>query len=302
MTTTHRWAAVAAGLGVAVSIGFARPPDTTSASGTRATGASRRGARTPRPASSAVRPIAPTRRTVPVPGRGKRLCHSYPVKYEADWAPIVVDWTSTRGRILLAASELFARRGYFGTSTRDIADAVSIRQPSLFHHFQAKHEIFRTLVRLDLGPSIERMNERLGEQSSWAEKLHLAIACDVQGILAQPFDARGLYQDAVLALDEFEAERDGIAIFHDQVERVIAGGTGAGEFVECEPSFVLRAINGVLFETLREQGGPSGRMRYERPLQAADFGVRSLLVDQARLPGVREVTRARLADLNLSGG
>jgi AcrR family transcriptional regulator len=228
------------------------------------------------------------------------VCHSGVVKYGQDWEPRTVDWSSTRGRILLAASVLFAQRGYFGTSTRDIAEAVQIRQPSLFHHFQAKHEIFRALVEMDLGPSIDRMNQRLGEQSTWAERLHLGIACDVREILVQPFDARGLYQDAVLALDEFEAERDGIALFHDQVESVIDGGCRAGEFVSFEPSFVLRAINGVLFETLREQGGPSGRMRHERPLQAADFVVRSLLVDQSRLAGIREVTRTRLHDLELS--
>ncbi len=222
------------------------------------------------------------------------------MKYGQGWQARPVDWSSTRGRILLAASVLFAQRGYFGTSTRDIADAVQIRQPSLFHHFQAKHEIFRTLVELDLGPSIDRMNQRLGETSSWAEKLHFAIACDVREILVQPFDARGLYQDAVLALDEFEAEREGIAMFHEQVESVIDGGGRAREFVTFEPSFVLRAINGVLFETLREQGGPSGHMRHERPLQAADFVVRSLLADQTRLDAVRDVTRARLHDLELA--
>lgn len=222
------------------------------------------------------------------------------MKYGQGWEPTAIDWSSTRGRILVSASALFAQRGYFGTSTRDIAEAVAIRQPSLFHHFQAKHEIFRTLVELDLGPSIDRMNQRLDEDSGWAEKLHIAIACDVRQILVQPFDARGLYHDAVLALDDFAAEREGIALFHDQIEKVIDGGCGAGEFVPFESSFVQRAINGVLFETLREQGGPSGAVRHERPLQAADFVVRSLLVDQSRLGGIREVTRARLGDLELS--
>lgn len=219
------------------------------------------------------------------------------MKYGHGWVPAVVDWSSTRGRILLAASELFARRGYFGTSTRDIADAVQIKQPSLFHHFDAKHVIFRTLVELDLAPSIDRINRRLDEDSTWAEKLHLTIACDVREALVQPFDARGLYQDAVLGLDEFADERDGIELFHELVEGVISSGGEAGEFVELEPSFVQRAANGVLFETLREQGGPSGRIREQRPLQAADFVVRSLLVDPSTLDRVRAVTQRRLDEL-----
>jgi AcrR family transcriptional regulator len=209
------------------------------------------------------------------------------VKYGQGWRPAAVDWSSTRGRILLAASGLFAQRGYFGTSTRDIADAVQIRQPSLFHHFEAKHEIFRTLIELDLGPSIDRIRRRLTEDSTWAEKLHLTIACDVREALVQPFDARGLYQDAVLGMDEFVDEREGIA-----------RGREAGEFVVFEPSFIQRAVNGVLFETLREQGGPSGRIRERRPLQAADFVVRALLVDQTTLDHIRDLTQHRLGELD----
>jgi AcrR family transcriptional regulator len=219
------------------------------------------------------------------------------VKYGQGWQAPAVDWSSTRGRILLAASALFAQRGYFGTSTRDIADAVQVRQPSLFHHFEAKHEIFRTLVELDLGPSIDRIQSRIDEASTWAEKLHLAIACDVREVLIQPFDARGLYQDAVLGLDEFTDEREGIALFHELVERVISSGREAGEFVVFEPSFVQRAVNGVLFETLREQGGPGGYIRERRPLQAADFVLRALLVDQTRLDHLRAVTEDRLGEV-----
>jgi AcrR family transcriptional regulator len=167
----------------------------------------------------------------------------------------------------------------------------------LFHHFEAKHEIFRTLVELDLGPSIDRIRHRLGEDSTWAEKLHLTIACDVREALIQPFDARGLYQDAVLGLDEFADEREGIALFHELVEHLISSGADAGEFVVFEPSFVQRAVNGVLFETLREQGGPGGRIRERRPLQAADFVVRALLADQTRLDQIRVATEHRLGEL-----
>ncbi len=218
------------------------------------------------------------------------------MNYGGDWRPATVEWSSTRGRILLAAASLFAQRGYFGTSTRDIADAVSIRQPSLFHHFEAKHTIFRTLLELDLGPSIQRLERRLSEDSTWSEKLHLTVARDVRVAITQPFDARGLYQDAVLAQDEFRAEREGIQLFHELMERVIIRGQEAGEFVDVEPSFVQRAVNGVLFETLREQGGPSGQIRSTRPLQAADFVLRAVLSDPTQLSTVRESTIRRLGD------
>ena len=58
-----------------------------------------------------------------------------------------------------------------------------------------------------------------------------------------------------------------------------------------------RAVNGVLFETLREQGGPGGLLRERRPLQAADFLLRALLVDQPALDRIRTVTVRRLDEL-----
>jgi hypothetical protein len=81
------------------------------------------------------------------------------------------------------------------------------------------------------------------------------------------------------------------------MEQLIIGGQNSGEFVDVEPSFVQRAVNGVLFETVREQGGPNGPVRHARPLQAGDFVLRAVLVDPAALSAVRETTRRRLDDL-----
>ena len=60
---------------------------------------------------------------------------------------------ATRERILREASHLFAARGYYGSSTRDIATAVGIRQPSLFHHFAHKQAIFQELLSYSLDDS-----------------------------------------------------------------------------------------------------------------------------------------------------
>ena len=53
---------------------------------------------------------------------------------------------SAREEILDASSELFTTQGFATTSTHQIADAVGIRQASLYYHFPSKTEIFLALL------------------------------------------------------------------------------------------------------------------------------------------------------------
>ena len=48
---------------------------------------------------------------------------------------------TARDEILDAAAELFTTRGFTATSTRTVADAVGIRQASMYHHFATKDDI-----------------------------------------------------------------------------------------------------------------------------------------------------------------
>ena len=58
----------------------------------------------------------------------------------------------TRREILDAALDLFAAGGYFGTSMRQVAKAVGVRESALYHHFTSKAAILTELLG-DLGPA-----------------------------------------------------------------------------------------------------------------------------------------------------
>jgi AcrR family transcriptional regulator len=47
---------------------------------------------------------------------------------------------------LLAASRLFARHGYRGTSLASIAQAAGLSQPGLLHHFPSKHTLLLAVL------------------------------------------------------------------------------------------------------------------------------------------------------------
>lgn len=53
---------------------------------------------------------------------------------------------STRQRILDQALLLFATHGFAGTSVRQLARAVGLRESSIYNHFASKEDIYRTLI------------------------------------------------------------------------------------------------------------------------------------------------------------
>ena len=62
--------------------------------------------------------------------------------------PAGADQSSTRERILDAAIETFAARGFRSTTVRDLAAAVGIKAPGLYAHFTSKEEILsRAMLR-----------------------------------------------------------------------------------------------------------------------------------------------------------
>jgi len=46
-----------------------------------------------------------------------------------------------RAEIVEIAARLFDRHGYHSTSMDDIAEAVGLRKPSLYHYFKSKDQI-----------------------------------------------------------------------------------------------------------------------------------------------------------------
>jgi AcrR family transcriptional regulator len=53
-----------------------------------------------------------------------------------------------RRRIVQAAAQLFARRGYHGTSTREVARLADVPENTLFRHFGHKEDLFWAALRL----------------------------------------------------------------------------------------------------------------------------------------------------------
>lgn len=63
--------------------------------------------------------------------------------------PKASEHRDTRRDILDAALELFAAKGFYGTSLRDIARAVGVRESALYNHFPSKESLFESTLMPD---------------------------------------------------------------------------------------------------------------------------------------------------------
>jgi AcrR family transcriptional regulator len=70
--------------------------------------------------------------------------------------------TDTRDRILIAAREEFAERGYDRTSVRSIGRAAGVDAALVHHYFGTKEQIFAAAIELSFAPAIS-LPDRLAE-------------------------------------------------------------------------------------------------------------------------------------------
>lgn len=124
----------------------------------------------------------------------------------------------TGDRILAAARDLFAERGYAGTTTRCIAEAAGVNEVTLFRRFENKHGILRALgeqmARRQAGHAAEA-----GPDSESARDTLLRLArMEIGGALEDggfairmAFDAKSVPEVAALLAEGIPSNLTGLA-------------------------------------------------------------------------------------------
>lgn len=193
---------------------------------------------------------------------------------------------TTRERILYEAAELFARQGYHGTTTREIADAVGIRQPSLFHHFATKAAMVEALLEWDLGLAVPRVYGIAGQPDRPAVRLYRYIRADATHLATAPYNLSGVYTEEVIGNPEFAAWARRRDELHDVVEGIVREGLKSGEFVDVDTHMIRHAIGGILVRIITIHSG--GRGSVDRLAEeVAQLLVRGLLSNPSDLADVR---------------
>jgi AcrR family transcriptional regulator len=79
--------------------------------------------------------------------------------------------TNTRDQIVQTAVELFAQRGYAGTSLDDIARVVGIKKPSLYHYIVTKEDLLYEIQQVLVRDMLSELEALLATADTPQEKL-----------------------------------------------------------------------------------------------------------------------------------
>jgi AcrR family transcriptional regulator len=75
------------------------------------------------------------------------VCHNHIATARMGSLPLAPKTTARSGKIIRSAGQLFARQGYHGTSTREIALVASVSENTIFRHFESKEGLFWASLR-----------------------------------------------------------------------------------------------------------------------------------------------------------
>lgn len=151
-----------------------------------------------------------------------------------------------QAEIMHAAARLFNDRGFHETSMEDVAAAVGIKKPSLYHHVKSKAQIVGWIhdecVRTVLPPLVGYMQEDIP-----ASEVLRRVAQDIFGLLDSHPGYLRVYFENHRDLDassktRITKKRDE---YYDNVRRTLQRGNETGELVVDNPNLAAMAFFGM---------------------------------------------------------
>ncbi|MEU3662978.1 TetR/AcrR family transcriptional regulator [Streptomyces sp. NPDC032940] len=134
-------------------------------------------------------------------------------------------------RLLVAAVEAFAERGYHATTTRDIAGRAGMSPAALYIHYKTKEELLHRISRIGHDRALSILRTAAEGDGSATERLADAVGSFVRWHAGRRTTARVVQYELDALGPDARAEIVALRRQVDaQVRRIIEEGVAAGEF------------------------------------------------------------------------
>lgn len=132
--------------------------------------------------------------------------------------------SSTRRALLDSAADLFAERGYAGTSLDEVVTAARVTKGALYHHYKGKLALFEAVFERIEGRAVKKISADVRRERDPWQKALTGVSSFLE-VCQQPAYRRIVMQEGPVALGyerwrETE-ERSTYGLVHDLVERVL---------------------------------------------------------------------------------
>lgn len=180
-------------------------------------------------------------------------------------------------RILRAAIEVFASKGYFGARMTDVAAAAQVADGTLYLYFEGKEHLLMSIFDEVLGRFIQRLDEEVATLDDPVQKLSVMVRLHLETLgrdhaLAELLQIETRHSRRFMSL----FSRGKLGEYLDRVRDIIVEGQGRGVFRrDMSPGLATNLVFGAVDELVTSwllAESPGDLLRHHRSLV-------SLLID-----------------------
>lgn len=154
-------------------------------------------------------------------------------------------------RILDAALQLFSKKGYEGTSTREICELAGITKPTLYYFFQSKEGIYRALVQEAFQEYTSLIDAGLSAGTSLREQLKKIAELMFVAACARPEMVKLLFSTVYSVnsplVEQVQSSHESMV---ERVRNAVSIAVREGEISHGDMDVRMTVLNGALVEAI----------------------------------------------------
>lgn len=163
-----------------------------------------------------------------------------------------------RQEILSVAERLFWQKGFHASSMDDVADAIGLTKPAIYHYFRSKADILVELRQSIMDSMIELSEGVLEADGSPATKLRRILVAHCEMVLRRR-KANKIYHEeqGTIADEQTRAMRRRESGYEDVLRGLYGEGVAAGELRDVDAGIAIATILGAInwsYRWFRPQG------------------------------------------------
>jgi AcrR family transcriptional regulator len=154
------------------------------------------------------------------------------------------DKSQRRDEIMVAAKQVFARKGFHSTTIADIAKQACLAYGSIYWYFDSKDELFHALMAVEDEALRAHIAAALaGRADNREAPFRAAVQATFEFFEADKATTKLLFRDAYVLGDRFEKHLGSIyERFIDDIETRIAAAQKKGEVIIAPPRMVAYSL------------------------------------------------------------